>query len=396
MTQATPIITANQPGATYRGLDNDGKQALLNHHKGSSAPSYAEAGTIWLDDTSTPWKLKFYDGADWIVFATFNSTTNAVEVYHGTAALRIPNHATDTGSANAYAIAPVPAITAYATGQIFIVKPANVNTTTSTIAVSGLSTVTIKTPYNTNLPARAILTTLPMILFYDGTNMIYLNCPLDLQGTAIASGTTVDLDAATGNSLHVTGTTPITGITLAQGQQRIVTFDGVLTFTHGASLILPTGDNITTAAGDVAVLVGEASGVVRCVSYARANGNALSYSTMLATANSFTKAQRGTPVSLTQAATIAVDLSLGNHFYTTMTGNRTLGQPTNMVAGQSGIIELIQDGTGSRTLAYHADWLFPNGTDPVLTTTAGATDLLCYQVNQAGTKVFANLLKAFA
>ncbi len=116
----------------------------------------------------------------------------------------------------------------------------------------------------------------------------------------------------------------------------------------------------------------------------------------LNTANTYSAAQRGAPISLTQASTIAVDLALGNHFYTTMTGNRTLGQPSNMTAGQSGTIEIIQDGTGSRTLAYHADWLFPGGTDPVLSTAAGSKDLLCYQVNQAGNKVYANLLKGFA
>lgn len=396
MTQATPIITANQPGATYRGLDNDGKQALLNHHKGASAPSYAEAGTIWLDDTSTPWSLKMYDGADWIVFAKFNATTNAVELFHGTASLRVLNHATDTGSANAYAVAPVPAITAYATGQIVILKPANANTGSSTVAVSGLSTVTIKMPNGSNLPAGALITTHAAILMHDGTNFLYMNPPEYLQGTAVASATTTNLDTATGDFIHITGTTAITGITLSQGVERTVVFDGTLTLTNGASLINISAANITTAAGDTATFRGEASGVVRMISYTRASGNALSYSTILATANSFTKAQRGTPVSLTQAATIAVDLSLGNHFYTTMTGNGTLGQPTNMVAGQSGTIEIIQDATGSRTLAYHADWLFPNGTDPVLTTTASATDILCYQVNQAGTKVFANLLKAFA
>lgn len=113
-------------------------------------------------------------------------------------------------------------------------------------------------------------------------------------------------------------------------------------------------------------------------------------------ANAYSAAQKGTPVSLTQAATIAVNLALGNHFYTTMTGNRTLGQPTNMSPGQSGTIEIIQDGTGSRTLVYHADWLFAGGADPVLSTAAGSTDLLCYQVNQAGTKVFATLVKGFA
>lgn len=83
------------------------------------------------------------------------------------------------------------------------------------------------------------------------------------QFTAVASAATVDLGAiATGNYGHITGTTTITGFgTVAAGIERTVVFDGVLTLTHNAtSLILRTGANRTTAAGDVAVFVSEGSG----------------------------------------------------------------------------------------------------------------------------------------
>lgn len=92
------------------------------------------------------------------------------------------------------------------------------------------------------------------------------------QGATVASASTINLTTATGNLVHVSGTTTITGITLAQGYRRIVVFDGALTLTNGASLILPGAANITTAAGDSAVFVGEGAGVVRCVAYVRANG----------------------------------------------------------------------------------------------------------------------------
>jgi hypothetical protein len=55
----------------------------------------------------------------------------------------------------------------------------------------------------------------------------------------------------------------------------------------------------------------------------------------------------------------------------------------------------VQDGTGSRTLAFHADWLFAGGSDPVVSTTAGAKDLLFYEVLSTG-KTFGNLIKAVA
>ena len=103
----------------------------------------------------------------------------------------------------------------------------------------------------------------------------------------------------------------------------------------------------------------------------------------LAVAQSFTKAQRGTPVALTDAATIAVDLSLGNNFTVTLAGNRTLGAPTNVTAGQSGVIVVTQDGTGSRTLAYNSVYKFAGGTAPTLTTTASAVDVLAYYVESS-------------
>jgi hypothetical protein len=98
------------------------------------------------------------------------------------------------------------------------------------------------------------------------------------------------------------------------------------------------------------------------------------------TAQTFTRAQRGAYVTLTDAATIATDLSLGNQFQVTLGGSRTLGAPTNVVAGQSGVIRVVQDGTGSRTLAYNSVFKFPGGTAPTLTTTANAVDLLAYHV----------------
>ena len=116
----------------------------------------------------------------------------------------------------------------------------------------------------------------------------------------------------------------------------------------------------------------------------------------LDTNQSFTKAQGVNRSALTDAATIAVDASLSNVFTVTLGGNRTLGQPTNPKDGQSITIFVTQDGTGSRTLAYHADWLFAGGVDPTLTTTAAAVDVLSAVYNGATTKWYGVLNKAFA
>lgn len=81
MTQANPIIGADRSGLQYRTEDNDGKRALLNHHKGANAPTYAESGMLWLDDSITPWLMKLYDGTDWIILGEFNATTNNFAPY---------------------------------------------------------------------------------------------------------------------------------------------------------------------------------------------------------------------------------------------------------------------------------------------------------------------------
>jgi hypothetical protein len=74
------------------------------------------------------------------------------------------------------------------------------------------------------------------------------------------------------------------------------------------------------------------------------------------------------------------DFSTANNFSYTLGASITLNNPTNLTAGQSGIIYVTQDATGSRTLAYGSYWKFPNGVAPVLTTTASATDAIVYYV----------------
>lgn len=99
-----------------------------------------------------------------------------------------------------------------------------------------------------------------------------------------------------------------------------------------------------------------------------------------------------TSVALTDAATIALDMSTFINGTVTLGGNRTLGNPTNPKVGQSGWIAITQDGTGSRTLAYAANWEFAGGAAPILSTAAGTKDVLFYTVLSA-TSIFGNLVK---
>lgn len=91
-------------------------------------------------------------------------------------------------------------------------------------------------------------------------------------------------------------------------------------------------------------------------------------------------------VPLTDAPTIAVNGSAGNYFRVTLGGNRTMGSPTNPPSdGQPVRFEVIQDATGSRTLAWGGAYVFGAAGTPTLTITPAKRDLLgfVYSANEA-------------
>lgn len=223
---------------------------------------------------------------------------------------------------------------------------------------------------------------------------------------AVASAATCDILGAASDLIEITGTTTITSLGTGTNKRKFVRFSGALTLTHHATtLILPGGVNITTVAGDTMVVVSDGSSNARVVSYQRAGTTTQRGELEIATAAEWrtgTDTARGlgvaetwgsaAEVTLTDAATIAVDFATFINGVVTLAGNRTLGNPTNEKVGQSGYIRIIQDGTGTRTLAYGSDWEFAGGTAPVLSTTAADQDLLFYQV-LAADRVFASLVK---
>ena len=103
---------------------------------------------------------------------------------------------------------------------------------------------------------------------------------------------------------------------------------------------------------------------------------------------SITKSALATINTLTDGATITPDFDAGQNFSVTLAGNRTLANPTNIDAGQTGSIFITQDGTGSRTLSFGSYWDFPGGTAPTLSTAAGAVDRIDYIV-RTGTSIHA-------
>jgi hypothetical protein len=171
---------------------------------------------------------------------------------------------------------------------------------------------------------------------------------IDAVFAAAGTGTSVGLNVGSGKTLAVAGSMSLTGTISANGATISAT---ELSYLDGAT---------STVAG-------------------------------LGTTQSFSKAQRGTVVALTDGSTITPDFSAGNNFSVTLGGNRTLANPTNLTAGQHGVIVITQDGTGSRTLAYGSNFKFPAGVAPTLTTTASAVDVLAYYV-ESSSRITARLL----
>ncbi len=70
---------ANQGFPATRSDINNALSAINSTHSGSSRPSGAVSGTIWLDTTSaTSPTLKYYDGSDDISLATIDHSANTV------------------------------------------------------------------------------------------------------------------------------------------------------------------------------------------------------------------------------------------------------------------------------------------------------------------------------
>lgn len=136
------------------------------------------------------------------------------------------------------------------------------------ILKDGTQTTTARIPFASGIQTDSITE----LTSGNGVSIAKVNWSL---GSDVTSASTIDLTAATGQIVDVTGTTGISAVTLGQGQARWVRFTGALTITAGASLILPTTGNITTAAGDYALFVGYASSVVRLAQYQKKSGNSI-------------------------------------------------------------------------------------------------------------------------
>ena len=108
-----------------------------------------------------------------------------------------------------------------------------------------------------------------------------------------------------------------------------------------------------------------------------------------------TKGTIGEISAVSYASTITLDFRTANNFSTTLTGNTTFANPSNISAGQSGVIFITQDGTGSRTAAFGSYWDFSEGTAPTLSTGANAVDMIAWMA-RSSTKISAQFTGNFS
>lgn len=112
------------------------------------------------------------------------------------------------------------------------------------------------------------------------------------------------------------------------------------------------------------------------------------------TKNVFTKAQVIDEVTLTDAATVAIDATASNNFQLTLGGDRTIANPTGMVKGQVVNIVLKQDATGNRLATWGSKWDFGLAGVPVLSTGANKIDFVSAYYNGTADRLLATFRKS--
>lgn len=75
---------------------------------------------------------------------------------------------------------------------------------------------------------------------------------------------------------------------------------------------------------------------------------------------------------------VTLNFNTNNNYVMTLTGTTAFLAPTGIATGQSGVIVLKQDGTGSRTATWDSSFKFKGGTAPTLSTGAGKSDAVAY------------------
>lgn len=170
------------------------------------------------------------------------------------------------------------------------------------------------------------------------------------QPQDLASAATTDIGAQLTTVLNITGTTTITSFGTNYNGPRFVRFAGALTLTHGAALVLPGAANITTAAGDAAIVVplGTPASGWRVVAYQRGASLPVSGSDLQSqTYTAFTTAGTAPAFTLTPSPAIAA-YAANQRFRVAFNAGGTTGSNTLNVSGLGAKNLKQYDATGAK------------------------------------------------
>lgn len=113
---------------------------------------------------------------------------------------------------------------------------------------SGAYALTVKTAAGSGV---AVTQGKRALLYCDGTNVVGADNDMSKVGANIASAATINLSTATGNLVHITGTTATSAVTMIAGQWMRCIADGAWPLTyHATNNRISGGVNYTCAAGD--------------------------------------------------------------------------------------------------------------------------------------------------
>lgn len=192
-----------------------------------------------------------------------------------------------------------------------------------------------------------------------------------------------------GDYFNVTGTTDFDSMTVAANRDFQLEFDGVLTITNGASIVIPGGGNFITSPGDIINCKSTATDVVRIIGIAvdtspRLNGPLNGQDFEVSKVNLKDYGEITNIIGSIGGGTQDIDLELGNNVTATVdtsTTTFTFSNPT--VSGSVAGLTLLLTNGGSQTVNWPVSVKWPGGVVPILTTSG--VDILVFLTFDGGT-----------
>ena len=368
---------ANQSFPDFRTDLNNSLSAINSMHSGTSRPSGAVAGTLWLDTTnsgSNSLIVKFYDGSDDITFATINTSANTVD-FSDSSIDTVSFKQEGTNFSNSLLIG---------------------HSTTGTLSSAekntgvGLAALDAITQGDKNV---AVGYSSGSSITTGNRNMVFGNEAGDGLTTGsdnVNIGDSAGYYNVSGSENVVIGKSAMQG---ASGQSNSYNIalgvDALKNITTGGRNIgigYQSGDNITSGSGNVMIGAGIDLGSATGARQLKIAGNDGSTTTTWISGDSSgvvtLNAANVTQQAITSSSNaVAWDASAKPNAYHITTENTTFSAPSNAVEGAFICVEINYN--GSHTIAWNTVFEFSASTEPTETETDGKTDIHVFRYNGA-------------